>query len=102
MTNLRDVLLTQKKELERFDEKTYVPRDIQLTALDKDIIKVIIGPRRAGKSFFAIHQIKKSGHFGYVNFDDENLVFPGRTPFFKRSGIFLQRSREVPGKKLVF
>ncbi len=49
MTKIRDVLLTQQRELEKFDQKPYVPRDIELAHLDKDMIKVIIGPRRAGK-----------------------------------------------------
>ncbi|MBU4086065.1 MAG: ATP-binding protein, partial [Nanoarchaeota archaeon] len=42
--------------------------------LNNDLIKVIVGPRRAGKSFFAIHFLNKQGKFGYVNFDDEKLV----------------------------
>jgi len=74
MTNFRDVLVMQKRELENFSQKQYAARDAELKELDKDIIKVIIGPRRAGKSFFAIHELKKTGNFGYVNFDDESLV----------------------------
>jgi hypothetical protein len=64
----------QKRELENFAQKQYAPRLSKLKELDKDIIKVIIGPRRAGKSFFAIHELGKTGNFGYVNFDDESLV----------------------------
>ena len=41
---------------------------------DKDIIKAVIGPRRAGKSSFVIHELSGSGSWGYINFDDENLV----------------------------
>ena len=74
MTNFRDVLLMQKRELENFNQKQYAPRLAQLKELDKDIINVIIGPRRAGKSFFAIHELEKTGNFGYINFDDESLV----------------------------
>lgn len=74
MTNFRDVLLLQKRELENVNQKTYVLRNTALKELDKDIIKVIIGPRRAGKSFFAIHELKKAGNFGYINFDDESMV----------------------------
>ena len=41
---------------------------------NNDMIKVITGPRRAGKSFFSIHTLNRLGNFGYVNFDDERLA----------------------------
>ncbi|MBU1030952.1 MAG: ATP-binding protein [Nanoarchaeota archaeon] len=71
MKRIRDALLLQKRELGKNLEKKYVDRDFELFELNKDIIKVIIGPRRAGKSFFAMHELK---NFGYANFDDEILV----------------------------
>ncbi|MCK4492274.1 MAG: ATP-binding protein, partial [Candidatus Altiarchaeales archaeon] len=71
---IRDVLLIQKREIERRLKEEYVERDINLKRFDNDLIKVIIGPRRAGKSFFAIHVLDKLGSFGYANFDDEKLV----------------------------
>ncbi|ODS41287.1 MAG: AAA family ATPase [Candidatus Altiarchaeales archaeon WOR_SM1_79] len=71
---IRDVLLIQKREIERRLKEEYVERDIDLKKFDNDLIKVIIGPRRAGKSFFAIHVLDKLGSFGYANFDDEKLV----------------------------
>lgn len=74
MSKIRDALITQKRELELTRQKRYIPRNVRLSSLDKDIIKVIIGPRRAGKSFFAIHEMNKSDNYGYVNFDDERLV----------------------------
>jgi hypothetical protein len=43
MENIRDVLLTQKRELERYGKKQYIERNIELTALNTDIIKVITG-----------------------------------------------------------
>jgi predicted AAA+ superfamily ATPase len=74
MMMIRDVLLIQKRELEsRFKEK-YVERDIDLRRINNNLINVIIGPRRSGKSFFAIHVLNKMGSFGYANFDDERLV----------------------------
>lgn len=42
--------------------------------MDNNLIKVIIGPRRAGKSFYAIHFLNTVKNFGYINFDDEKLV----------------------------
>ncbi len=73
---LRDVLLLQKRELERKLTEVYVERETKIKEIESDVIKVIIGPRRAGKSFFAIHELGKIGSFGYVNFDDEKLVYP--------------------------
>ncbi|MBM3309396.1 MAG: ATP-binding protein [Candidatus Altiarchaeales archaeon] len=70
----KDVLLLQKKELEKKLKEEYVERDAEIREIKSDIIKVIIGPRRAGKSFFALHELGKAGNFGYVNFDDEKLV----------------------------
>ena len=72
--SVRDVLLVQKRELEARLKEKYVERDASLRSLDSGIINVIIGPRRAGKSFFAERELSKLGEFAYVNFDDERLV----------------------------
>ena len=71
---IRDVLLIQKRELESRLKEKYVERDIDLRRINNNLINVIIGPRRSGKSFFAIHVLNKIGSFGYANFDDERLV----------------------------
>ena len=73
MQAIRDALLLQKRELETRLKEDYVERQGDLK-LSQPIIKVIIGPRRAGKSFFALHFLRKTGNFGYVNFDDEKLI----------------------------
>ena len=72
---LKDVVLTQKRELENRSQEIYVDRKLP-DHLDfgNDLIKVIIGPRRAGKSFYAAHLIAQAGSYGYINFDDERLV----------------------------
>jgi len=41
--------------------------------LDSDLIKIITGPRRAGKSVFSILLLKDK-NFAYLNFDDDNLL----------------------------
>jgi len=69
--NIKDILLSQKKELTATRGKNYIKRNVKLEALDKPLIKVIAGPRRAGKSFFAIHELVEAG---YVNFDDERII----------------------------
>jgi predicted AAA+ superfamily ATPase len=71
---IRDIILKQKEELEQRLGEKYIRRDVALASKDTGIINVIIGPRRAGKSFFGMHEVAGSGPFGFVNFDDERLV----------------------------
>lgn len=72
---LRDIILIQKREIENRFQDVYIERKISiLWNLEDDLIKVISGPRRAGKSFYAIHLLQQTGSYGYVNFDDERLT----------------------------
>jgi len=71
---IRDILLLQKRELKKRLKEKYVERDVDLKKFSNNLIKVVMGPRRAGKSFFAINTLDKLGSFGYANFDDEKLV----------------------------
>jgi predicted AAA+ superfamily ATPase len=71
---LRDTVISQKAELERALNEVYIERSIEPFSLENDLIKVVMGPRRAGKSFFCIHTLSRMGNFGYVNFDTEALT----------------------------
>jgi len=71
---IRSILEIQKRELKKKVGENYIGRGIKPKIFESDLIKVIIGPRRAGKSFFAIHTLAKLGSVGYVNFDDEKLT----------------------------
>ena len=72
---LRDTILIQRRELEARLQERYVERRLSIPwEPGDDLIKVITGPRRAGKSFFAAHRIQQTGSYGYVNFDDERLT----------------------------
>jgi predicted AAA+ superfamily ATPase len=71
---IRDIVITQKKELELSLKEKYVQRKVPVSSSESDMIRVIIGPRRAGKSFFGMHQLAKIPPPGFVNFDDERLV----------------------------
>ena len=73
LQEIKEIITLQKQEIELKLKEKYIERN-QSLKLDNNLIKVIIGPRRAGKSFFAIHFLSKQGKFGYVNFDDEKLV----------------------------
>jgi predicted AAA+ superfamily ATPase len=71
---LKDVVITQKTELKRTLTESYIERDLQQFSMENNLIKVIMGPRRAGKSFFCLHTLRGMGNFGYVNFDNETLA----------------------------
>ncbi len=71
---IKEILISQKQELDKKLKESYIERTADLKKLEAPLIKVIIGPRRAGKSFFAFHFLNKKGNFGYVNFDDEKLT----------------------------
>ncbi|MBI2577146.1 ATP-binding protein [Candidatus Woesearchaeota archaeon] len=74
MSKINEIIQLQKRELELYFGNGYIQRTERLAELGKDIIKVVIGPRRAGKSFFIIHELRSTNHFGYINFDDEHLT----------------------------
>ena len=73
LQEIKEILTLQKREIETKLKEKYIERDQDLK-LNNDLIKVIVGPRRAGKSFFAIHFLNQQEKFGYINFDDETLV----------------------------
>ncbi len=72
---LRKIIEAQKEELRNFN-KNYLLRtkfEMAKKSLNLDLIKVIIGPRRAGKSILA-HLMLQDTNYAYVNFDDDNLL----------------------------
>ncbi len=73
---LKDIVLQHKVEKEKLLSKSYVLReklDFARKFLDEDLVKVITGPRRAGKSVFSVLLLKDK-NFAYLNFGDENLL----------------------------
>ncbi|MFQ5629590.1 MAG: ATP-binding protein [bacterium] len=72
---MKEILLQHKAEKERILSKNYVAREklaFGKMQLDNDLIKVIVGPRRAGKSIFSFLLLQDK-RFAYLNFDDEKL-----------------------------
>jgi hypothetical protein len=50
---IKNIVLSQKAELEKKLTEKYVTRDVSMSNLQNDLIKkVITGPRRSWKSFF--------------------------------------------------
>ena len=73
---LKTVVLQQKEERDSLINKKYQQRIIQEECsefLQSQLIKLITGPRRAGKSVFAL-QLLKGQIFAYLNFDDDLLL----------------------------
>lgn len=64
--------------------------------LGANLIKIIIGPRRDGKSAFAC-LLLKGKNFAYLNFDDENLLKV--KIMIKLSSVYL---KFMEGKKKFF
>jgi len=76
---LKDIVSNQKLQKEQLLTLSYIGRAKEPFAkkwLDSNLIKVILGPRRAGKSVFAL-MLLKDRPFMYFNFDDEVLSSAG-------------------------
>ena len=73
--NIKNTIIKQKGDRDRLMSLPYVERTQEIRAqkwMSSDLIKVILGPRRAGKSVFALMLLKDQS-FAYFNFDDESL-----------------------------
>lgn len=72
---LKTAILRQKQNKEQLLTLPYITRAKSKEAekwLHSNLIKVVIGPRRAGKSVFSLMLLQKQD-FAYFNFDDESL-----------------------------
>lgn len=76
---LKDIVSNQKKQKEQLLALAYIGRTKEPFArkwLDSNLIKVVLGPRRSGKSVFSL-MLLKDRPFMYFNFDDEVLSSAG-------------------------
>ncbi len=76
---LNNIVLKQKQEKEHLLSLPYVERTKDSFGkkwLDSKLIKVVLGPRRAGKSVYSL-MLLKDRPFMYFNFDDEVLASVG-------------------------
>jgi len=72
---LKDIVSSQKLQKEQLLTPSYIGRTKESFGkkwLDSNLIKVVLGPRRAGKSVFSF-VLLKDRPFIYFNFDDEVL-----------------------------
>lgn len=74
---IRTIIMDQLRDMKRlFKEENLIKRDAfenWNNATNTDLIKVIYGVRRSGKSIFSF-QLLKHKKYAYLNFDDERLV----------------------------
>lgn len=75
-TTMKNIILNQRKERDELLSRTYLTRHTSIDSellLSSKLIKLITGPRRAGKSTQAL-QILKGKNFAYLNFDSQPLL----------------------------
>jgi len=73
---VRQIIKRQKQEKELVASSDFIKRDVAEkidTYLEQDIIKVVTGVRRCGKSIFSF-MVLKEADFGYINFDEKELT----------------------------
>jgi uncharacterized protein len=73
---IKNILYQQQEERDILLQQEYIHRIEDATIADylnTALIKLITGPRRAGKSVLAL-QLLKNQHFAYLNFDDDLLL----------------------------
>ncbi len=77
LNTIKTTILDREQEIKKpLSEQTLISRTIELEKIKKiisyDLITIITGVRRCGKSTLAI-ELCIPGNFGYVNFEDERL-----------------------------
>lgn len=73
---MKSTILMQRAERDRIAARPYIDRKTSYRTtemLESPLIKLITGPRRAGKSVYAMLMLK-GRNFAYLNFDDKQLL----------------------------
>jgi predicted AAA+ superfamily ATPase len=78
---MKNIVMSHKVERDELLKGSFVLREGLAEAVQSmagGLIKVVIGPRRAGKSVFALQMLTAAAgaDFAYINFDDERLMQP--------------------------
>lgn len=97
---IKTVILQQKEERDALLRREYATRRVfggaRLDLLATGVIKLITGPRRAGKSVFSL-QLLKPKHFAYLNFDDALLL-----RYFDENTVMQALLEVYPGFEYLF
>lgn len=77
VNEIRTIISDQREEIQRiFTEENIIEREFLDTwkrSIGSNLIKVVTGIRRSGKSVFSFQLLNKK-KYAYINFDDERLV----------------------------
>jgi uncharacterized protein len=93
---IESIIYQQHEECEELLKRAYIERiDSKLKEdyLSTGLIKLITGPRRAGKSVFSL-QLLKEENFAYLNFDDDLLL-----KHFEENTVIQALNEVYPGFK---
>ncbi|MFZ2655058.1 MAG: ATP-binding protein [Victivallales bacterium] len=97
---IKEILVDQRDEANAIIRNCDVSRDLEpeiKEGLEDNLVKVISGVRRCGKSVLA-HRILQGKQYGYVNFDDERLV----SVRAEELNLFLESLLEInPGMRFI-
>ena len=100
INKIKEILIDQRDEAKAIIGDCDVPRDLEpeiKAGLNDNLVKVISGVRRCGKSVLA-HRVLKGEQYGYVNFDDERLV----SVRAEELNLFLESLLEInPGMRFI-
>ena len=91
---MKNIVLKQRAERDMLAAKDYQQRveiTDSATLLASGLIKLITGPRRAGKSVLAL-QILQGKNYAYLNFDDNSLL-----TYFNGDAVMKALSEVYPG-----
>jgi len=93
---IKSILIQQLEERDNLLKQAYIERlDVSAKKeyLSSGLIKLITGPRRAGKSVLAL-QVLKNENFAYLNFDDDLLL-----KHFDENAVIQSLNEVYPGHK---
>jgi predicted AAA+ superfamily ATPase len=96
---IKNILYQQKEERDGLLKQPYIERmDASAKAeyLSTGLVKLITGPRRAGKSVLSL-QLLKDENFAYLNFDDDLLL-----KRFDEDTVIQALNEVYPGYKYLF
>ena len=91
---LQDALLEQKRELDLRRQEVYIERTTKIRDRNSRFIRIVIGPRRAGKSFFCDPAPDGTGSFEYID-PEISRIFAGHLITISR--IFTGIRKRITG-----